>query len=99
MPSKNERTRYITKPIINSFINTTNGRRVTFTLNITELNFDEVNYIDYNDNRPTERTLCSSLRSGICSSTKTLRAGNHNITITTLDKAGNSFQNKIFFNL
>ncbi|MDO8459474.1 MAG: hypothetical protein Q7S74_00015 [Nanoarchaeota archaeon] len=81
-----------TKPIINSFVNTTNGKRVTFTLNITELNFDEVNYIDYNDAKPAVKLLCSSLKNGICSSTKTLRAGNHNITIKVLDKAGNSVQ-------
>ncbi len=88
-----------TKPIINSFTNTTNGRRVTLTFNITELNFDEVNYIDWNDSRPTVRTLCSSLRNGVCSSTKTFRAGEHNVTITVLDKAGNSVQRNVKLNL
>ncbi|MEK6854928.1 MAG: thioredoxin domain-containing protein [Nanoarchaeota archaeon] len=88
-----------TKPLINSFTNSTNGRRVTFTLNITELNFDEVNYIDYNDTRPIARTLCSSLRNGICISTKTFRVGNHNLTITVLDEAGNSVQKNSRFTI
>ena len=76
-------------PLINSFVNMTNGRRVTFILNITEPNFDEVSYIDWNDSNPREKTLCSSLRNSICSSTKTFRNGNHDITIFIIDKAGN----------
>jgi len=88
-----------TKPIINSFANTTDGRRVTFILNITELNFDEVNYIDHNDAHLTVRTLCSSLRNGICTSTKTFHIGNHNIIIKVLDEAGNSVQRVIRFNI
>jgi len=78
-----------TKPVINSFVNITNGKKVTFTLNITELNFDEVNYIDYKDPKPKTKVLCSKLKNGICSSTKTFKTGEHNITINVLDKAGN----------
>ena len=87
------------KPIINSFTNLINGRRVILTLNITEINFDEVNYIDYNEVRPTTKNLCSSLRKGICSTSKTFRQGNHNITLNVLDKAGNTEQRSLIFNI
>jgi len=87
------------KPIINSFTNLINGRRVILTLNITEINFDEVNYIDYNEVRPTTKNLCSSLRKGICSTSKTFRQGSHNLTISILDKAGNTEQKNLVFNI
>src|SRR3989344_4034125 len=87
------------KPLINSFTSLINGRRVIFTLNITELNFEEVNYIDHNEARPTTKNLCSSLRKGICSTSKTFRQGNHNITLNVLDKAGNTEQRNLVFNI
>lgn len=86
-----------TKPVINSFVNITNGKKVTFTLNITELNFEEVSYIDYSDSKPKEKTLCSKLKDGICNSSKTLKTGNHDITISVLDKAGNMIQRNTKF--
>ena len=86
-----------TKPVINSFVNITNRKKVTFTLNITELNFEEVNYIDHSDSRPKEKTLCSKLKDGICSTTKTFKLGEHNITINVSDKAGNIVQKNTKF--
>jgi len=87
-----------TKPIINSFNNITKGRMVTFILNITEINFAKVSYIDWNDIKPSQKTLCSSLKNNICSSTRTFISGTHNITISVLDKAGNSVNRNVYFN-
>ena len=89
----------VIKPKVNSFVNITNGRRVTFTLNVTELNFEEVNYIDYNDLNPNQRILCSSLKNGICNTTKSFDAGSHNLTILILDEAGNGARLNTKFNL
>src|SRR3989344_5245252 len=87
------------KPIINSLKNSTSDRRVSFVLNVTEVNFEEVVYIDRSDKRPSEKTLCSSFKNGICSSTKTFKTGEHNISIIVLDEAGNSAQRNMKFNL
>jgi hypothetical protein len=76
-------------PEINSFNLTVLGRKAEFVFNITELNFEEVNYIDYEDRRPRERRLCNRLKEGICEKTKTFRSGDHNLTINVLDEAGN----------
>ena len=78
-----------TKPVINSFTNLTNGRRVTLRLNVTEVNFDEITYTDSNDRTPRPKVLCSRLRGGICEATKTLSLGPHNLSIKVLDEAGN----------
>ena len=79
-------------PVLNnpdSFWNK-DGRKVTFSLNVTEPNFDEINYIDYTDKNPKEKVLCSSLKNGICKKSRTFSRGDHNITINILDKVGNS---------
>ncbi len=86
-----------TSPVINSFNYSISLRRVNFNFNITELNFDEINYIDTLDARPREITLCSRLRNGICQITKSFRTGEHNLTINVLDDAGNSIEEEISF--
>lgn len=76
-------------PEINSFEYTIDRRRVTFALNVSELNFDRINYIDYEERRPRERVLCTRLKDGICESSRVFTVGEHNLTISVLDKAGN----------
>lgn len=80
----------VSAPIINSFNYTQEKRYIIFTLNITELNFEEINYIDFNETRLRWRTLCSKLKDGLCKKRKYFRKGEHNVTIEILDKAGNS---------
>ncbi len=88
-----------TFPIINS-INIEQDRRITLSLNITELNFDEVTYIDYSARRPSWRRLCSRLRDNICEDSLYLREqGLHEISLQVTDKAGNTVgQNLEIFN-
>lgn len=80
----------VSKPIINNFNFTINKKQVTFFLNITESNFDEINYIDNSDNNPKWKLLCSKLKNNICEKKKPFKAGNHSVLIQVLDKAGNS---------
>ncbi len=86
----------IISPVINYFNYTIDRRRVEFIFNITEKNFDEINYIDWNDRRPRERTLCRRLDkddrddiTGICEEREYFRNGEHNLTIEIRDEAGN----------
>jgi len=79
-----------TAPVIDDFNFTVDGRRVEFVLNVSEDNLDEIiySYID-NKGRLRERRLCSRLRDGICKKKKSFRRGIYNLTITTIDRAGN----------
>ena len=79
------------KPVVDWFNWTRDGRRVTFKLNITEPNFDEINYIDYNATKPKYRRLCGSLkRRGLdCEKRRSFKTGQHNVSIEILDDAGN----------
>jgi len=67
------------------------GRRVYFSINITEENLDEVtyNYIDDRD-RLKEKRLCSRLRDGLCEKRVSFREGEYALTIQITDEAGNS---------
>lgn len=79
-----------TPPLINNWTaSLPDGRRVTFTFNVIELNFDNIEYIDYEDRNPRWRTLCSRLKDGICEKRKTFRRGDHTLDITAFDDAGN----------
>jgi len=79
-----------TFPIINSIEKIVDGTRVEFTLNITELNFDEAEYIDNSALRPRWRRLCSRLKEGMCERRIVLKdEGEHKIDIQVIDDAGN----------
>ena len=85
-----------TAPMWNDFNFTVDGRRGEFFFNVTEENFDEINYIDFSDSRPKEKRLCSRLKDGVCEKKKSFSSGNHNLTITILDEAGNSYRETDF---
>lgn len=87
----------ITPPVINSLDYNINGKYVAFTLNITEENFDSVEYYDNNDSRPRWRRLCSRLRDGICVKRVSFKVGSHDVDIQVLDEAGNSIGESISF--
>ena len=79
----------VTLPVINELNYSVDGRRVEFTMNITEQNFDVVEYIDNSDSRPRWKRLCSRLSNGICESRLSLREGSHDIDVQVFDDAGN----------
>lgn len=86
-----------TLPVVNDLSYSVDGRRVNFMFNVTEENFDEINYIDWNDSKPREIRLCSKLKDGICEVRKTFRAGGHSLTLKVLDEAGNFVEQNIAF--
>gem|GEM_PF-6609634 len=93
----------LTNPVLNnpdSFWTQGTGvyhRYIYFNFNINEQNFDEVDYTDWDARTPRQTRLCSNLRDGICSIRKSFASGNHNLTITILDDAGNSITKDISF--
>lgn len=88
-----------TPPVINSLDFSIDRRRVDFSFNVTEENFDEIDYIDFSDSIPRERRLCSRLRDGVCEVRKSFRTGEHNLTITVLDDAGNFVSQDLVFGI
>ncbi|GEM_PF-1985872 len=87
-------------PVINSVYFTNIGRRVELMINVSELNLEEVNYIDLEDRTPKERRLCTKLVDGMCVKVLSFRPGVHNLTINAVDKAGNSaFVDDVIFSI
>jgi hypothetical protein len=86
------------KPKIDYFNFTQDERKIYFTFNITEQNFDEITYtyLDYK-NRSKEKRLCSRLKNDQCIKRKSFRSGVYNLTINVLDDAGNFEQTKADF--
>jgi hypothetical protein len=73
------------------------NRYIYFDFDVSEENFEEINYIDWTDRTPRERRLCSRLRDGICEVRKSFRRGEHSLTVLILDEAGNSWQDSFAF--
>lgn len=80
----------VTMPVLNYFNFTKNGKKVEFTFNVDEINFDEILYMDSNDRRPKWKRLCSRLKDGVCVKRKTFREGFHVLNFQVLDDAGNA---------
>ncbi len=78
-----------TPPVINEFGYGVIGNRVEFDFNITENNFNKINYMDYNEGTPRQKTLCTTLKNGVCIKKISFPRGEHNLTIFVSDKAGN----------
>jgi len=81
-----------TGPIVNSFAYSVDKRKAMFRIDITEENFDEVTYIDLNQNNLEEKRLCSKLNNGACEKSKSFSKGEHNLQIIIRDEAGNTFE-------
>ncbi|MFA5856693.1 MAG: hypothetical protein WC867_05010 [Candidatus Pacearchaeota archaeon] len=65
---------------------------VDIKINISELNFDKVEYKDSNDISPKWKILCRSLNKGICKSKIYYKGNVLFISIKITDKAGNSIE-------
>lgn len=77
-------------PVVDYFNYTIEGRRVLLTMNITEMNFDKVAYIDSGDSNPREKSVCSSLDDGVCEKRIFFSQGSHAIDVIAYDEAGNA---------
>jgi len=66
------------------------SKYINFNIDITEDNFYKVTYVNNNDPRLTERTLCSRLTNGFCVKKQSFLKGHYDLTIIIYDKAGHS---------
>lgn len=73
------------------------NKYIYFNLLITEENFDEVSYIDWEASRPKWRRLCTRLKDGMCVKRKTFRIGHHVVDVQIIDEAGNAIAERIEF--
>ena len=64
-------------------------------MNITEINFDKITYIDSLDPSQRKKTLCSALRNGMCDRSITLMPGIRTLNIIVRDLAGNNISQSI----
>ena len=56
-------------------------------------NRDSFNKVEYRDNsvsRTSWKSLCTSLKNGICEKKVSFKTGTHNLIVRALDEAGNS---------
>ncbi len=85
------------QPIISLLGHDVNKGKVTFTVAVTEKNFDELDYIDFMDKKPVERRLCSRLKNGVCKEQRSFRKGEHHLALIVHDKANNMAQEFVDF--
>lgn len=78
-----------TKPVVNYFNYSIDKKNVNFIFNVTEVNFDEISYFDWDSNKPVEKKLCSNLKNQVCEKKVSFKEGNHNLSMVVKDKAGN----------
>jgi hypothetical protein len=77
-------------PLILNFSHVTDGKKVTFRLEIDEAYFSKVTYIDTSESNPKEKMLCSKLVNNVCEKQVNFNGeGVHNIQIIVRDLAGN----------
>ncbi len=70
---------------------------VLFGIEIFDENFEEVYYIDNDDVRTRERSICRRLRDKKCAAEVRFRDGEHNISVHVVDEAGNGYMETIEF--
>ncbi len=84
-----------TPPVLNNptsfwLMDILHHNKIHFNMNITESNFDSVNYIDRKDTRPKWKVLCPKLKNNGCIIDKTFTKGDHQLDVMISDKAGNA---------
>ncbi|MBU0761033.1 MAG: hypothetical protein KJ600_04125 [Nanoarchaeota archaeon] len=82
-------------PIINSLEHNVEGKYVYFTIDITEPFLKEVNYIDNLESKPRKKKICTKLVNGLCEKKISFKDGDHDITITVSDEAGNEVSQNV----
>lgn len=85
------------KPVINNLEFYFDERSNYLRLNFTESNVDEITYIDLNDPRGRERSLCRRAENGVCEEKVRLDDGHHELRVRVFDEAGNMAEETITF--
>lgn len=89
-----------TPPVIANFNYSISWIYVTFNITVEETNFDSVKYMDLTERIPVYRVLCNRLdKNNNCIIRKYFSRGQHNLTVSAIDKAGNQETRNINFNV
>jgi hypothetical protein len=86
-------------PKITNFNVSVFGKYAYFNMTINETNFDSVSYRDNAVLSSKWTTLCSSLNDNVCYKKVNFKTGQHNLTISVTDDAGNSVKTNSFFTI
>lgn len=86
--------------ILNQDIYSIDSRKVSLNLEIDEENFKEVTYFYLNSRgKEIEKKICSRLNGNLCQKTSIFSIGEHNLNLKIKDKAGNTFEKPIIFEI
>ncbi len=87
-------------PEINFFNYSVKGKYLLLNLTLNETNLGELIYPHYSNSRLIWRDLCSNVKDGNCFKKLYFsKTGQYNLTIRALDKAGNSAEQSIVFDI
>ncbi len=86
-------------PVITNLSYFIDGRRVSFVIDIEEINFKSASYKDLLAEKPKEVVLCRKLKDGQCRAEKRFTRGEHDLLITIEDEAGNKFLMNLEFEI
>ena len=79
-----------TLPVVNEFNFELNGNRVAFAIDVEDINFERIAYVDKSVGSERLRTICTRLNfEGNCVKTISFSNGQHLLDIFAYDKAGN----------
>ncbi len=89
----------VTLPVIDSVDFNITGNSILMIVNVIEENFDEISYIDMHDPNLREIIFCSRLKNGACKVKKSFGAGEHDLILRVVDKAGNAIGANLEFSV
>ncbi len=76
-----------------------NKKFIYFNMEIDEVNFDVITYIDNEDSRGREKRICSRLRTNRCIKRVSFKPGHHELDVQVTDEAGNSISKRLEFDV
>ncbi len=91
----------MTAPVINNPTSfwSTHENHIMFYIEVTEINFDEIVYIDNSDSKPKEKRICSSLKNNVCEKKVSFKDGHHEVDVIVRDDAGNFVKTSFAFDV
>ena len=76
-----------------------NKRFIYFNMEIDEVNFDVITYIDNENTRGRDKRICSRLRTNRCIKRVSFKPGHHELDVQVTDEAGNAISTRLEFDV
>lgn len=73
------------------------GDYLNFNIAVIEDNLKSIQFIDYKEDNPKLKSLCTTLREGFCEKRVYTKLNEFNITLFITDKAGNILEKSLYF--